>query len=92
VVHVVGFEDATAVSWLVLLFFLGGIGSAFWWTLQIYHPELIQTVGDLFRGRSSRPPSVMSARHKAPPGTWPDPVEGWNNRPIQPPPSQNDRK
>lgn len=85
VVHVTGFDDANGISWLVLVVFLAGIGSAFWWTLQIYHPELIQTVGDLFRGRSSRPASVLSERHKAPPGTWPDPVEGWANREIRPP-------
>jgi len=84
-IHVIGFEEATAVSWGVLIVFLAGIGSAFWWTLQVYHPELVETLGDLFRGRSSRPVSVMSERHKAPPGTWPDPVEGWNNREIRPP-------
>ena len=54
-VHVAGGEDANVVSWVVLLAILMGIGAAFWWALRVFHPELIESFGDLMRGRSSRP-------------------------------------
>ncbi|MCB1078640.1 MAG: hypothetical protein KDM64_12505 [Verrucomicrobiae bacterium] len=77
IIIVVGAE-ATLVSWLVLIVILGAIGAALWWSLLVWHPELVESVGDLFRGRSSRP-TYSEIRRKAPPGAWPEPVKGWDD-------------
>lgn len=53
--HVLGADSPPWVSWGVLLVILTGIGSALWWALRLFHPELVESVGDLLRGRSSRP-------------------------------------
>jgi hypothetical protein len=83
-IHVIGSDDATAVSWLILIVVLAGLGSAFWWSLLVWHPELCESVGDLFRGRSSRP-GYSQIRKKAPPGAWPEPVDGWESPPRRGP-------
>lgn len=69
VVHVVGVGDAALFSWLVLLTIVVGLGAALWWSLLVWHPELVESVSDLFRGRSSRP-GYSQIRKQAPPGTW----------------------
>ena len=53
--HVAGDNDATIATWTVLLVLLSGIGAAFYWALRVFHPELCESIGDLLRGRSSRP-------------------------------------
>lgn len=78
VIHVLGAGDAPLVSWLVLAAILAGVGAALWWALLAWHPELVESLGDFLRGRSSRP-GYSQIRKQAPPGAWPEPVEGWEH-------------
>ncbi len=55
ILHVIGDDEPALVSWAVLIVVSAGIGAALWWALRIFHPELVESVGDLLRGRSSRP-------------------------------------
>lgn len=55
ILHVIGDDEPALVSWVVLIAVSAGIGAAFWWALRIFHPELLESIGDLLRGRSSRP-------------------------------------
>lgn len=84
IIHVMGDHDPNLVSWLVLLMILSGIGAAFWWALRMFHPELLESVGDLFRGRSSRPSYSSYAKRREPTREiWPAPVKGWDDPPVR---------
>lgn len=82
-IFMISLEDqATWVSWTVLIFILSGLGAAFWWALRVWHPELVESVGALFSGRGGgkpNPAGYSQIRKKAPPGAWGTPLKGWDD-------------
>ena len=75
-----------AFSWpgfTVLAFFWMGFGSLGWWLLRKYHPEVVEVVGNVMQGNPEEklPPAP---RRKAPPGSWPDGVEGFDEDDEEP--------
>ena len=38
----------------LLLFFWTGLGAAFWWALQVHHPDVVEKADDLLHGRKPR--------------------------------------
>lgn len=86
--HVIGDEDSAVVSWIILITILTGIGSALWWALRVFHPELVESVGDLLRGRSSRPGYSSYAKRPMERDAIPEPPKGVRlrtTRSISPP-------
>ncbi|MCP5541914.1 MAG: hypothetical protein H7A53_13615 [Akkermansiaceae bacterium] len=69
-------EEPDAVSLAVLAFFWIGLGALGWWTLRIWHPELVESAAALLKGDKNRPEPEISPRRKAPKNAWGRPVEG----------------
>ncbi len=81
-VPVFGTEDRMAwPAVAVLAVFWIGLGAVGWWVLRAYHPEVVEVVADVVHGRIGKdrpdkgPPPTP--RRKAPPGTWPKGVAGF---------------
>lgn len=55
VMHVAGINNPSVAAWIMLSFIITGIGAALYWALRVFHPELCESVGDLLKGRNSRP-------------------------------------
>jgi hypothetical protein len=73
------FSTEADISWpsvVVLLAFLLGFGFLGWWALRKYHPEVVEVVGNVVKGDPVESPPPPP-RRKAPPGTWPEGVKGF---------------
>ncbi len=71
------------VSTLALVVPLSGLGMLGWWALRAYHPELVEKADDVIQGRTGEDAPMRGApptpRRKAPPGTWPKGVPGFDD-------------
>ena len=63
----------------VLAFFWVGLVSLGWWLLRKYHPEVIDVVEKVVQGGVGESDQPPTPHRKAPPGTWPDGVEGFED-------------
>jgi len=72
-----GAHEFSLPFWIVLAFFWTGLGFAAWWTLQKWHPEVVEKLKEVTQGERARP-EARTPRRKAPPNTWGKPVKGWD--------------
>lgn len=72
-------DEVRAPAVLVLAIFWIGFGILFWWLLRRYHPEVISAMEKVVQGGLDESAPPPTPRRKAPPGTWPKGVKGFED-------------
>ena len=78
-VPVLAFGGIHWPSVTLLAFFWAGMAPLAWWLLRKYHSGLVETLGNVVQGGLGENEPPPPARRKAPSGTWPEGVEGFED-------------